>query len=98
VLDTATDVARAMLHLHSQNVLHSDLKVGVAVGGLADAISLPVASPDMLNMAQFTCLHPPCVLTRAPFPRHLVPCTCQARNVLLKQDGSEGRRAIAKGG
>ena len=27
-LDTAQDVARAMLHLHSANVLHGDLKVG----------------------------------------------------------------------
>jgi len=26
VLDTSADVARAMLHLHKQNVLHSDLK------------------------------------------------------------------------
>ena len=27
VLDTAADVARAMVHLHRQNVIHSDLKV-----------------------------------------------------------------------
>ena len=27
VLDTAADVARALLHLHKQHVLHSDLKV-----------------------------------------------------------------------
>lgn len=27
VLDTALDVARAMLHLHDNNILHSDLKV-----------------------------------------------------------------------
>jgi hypothetical protein len=25
ILDTAADVAKAMLHLHSRNVLHSDL-------------------------------------------------------------------------
>jgi hypothetical protein len=29
VLDTALDVARAMLHLHDNNILHSDLKVSV---------------------------------------------------------------------
>lgn len=27
VLDTAADIAKAMLHLHAMNVLHSDLKV-----------------------------------------------------------------------
>ena len=30
VLETAADVARGMSHLHSCNILHSDLKVGVA--------------------------------------------------------------------
>jgi serine/threonine protein kinase len=29
VLDTCADVAKGMLHLHSLNVVHSDLKVGV---------------------------------------------------------------------
>jgi hypothetical protein len=33
VLDTAVDVARAMVHLHRQSVLHSDLKVRRAGGG-----------------------------------------------------------------
>jgi hypothetical protein len=28
VLDTALDIARAMLHLHLADVLHGDLKVG----------------------------------------------------------------------
>ena len=27
VLETATDVAKGMLHLHSMNVVHGDLKV-----------------------------------------------------------------------
>ncbi|KAI8463338.1 MAG: hypothetical protein J3K34DRAFT_149057 [Monoraphidium minutum] len=45
ILDTAADVAKAMLHLHSHQVVHSDLK---------------------------------------------------ARNVLLKNDGSDGRGAVAK--
>jgi len=46
ILDTAADVAKAMLHLHRHQVVHSDLKV---------------------------------------------------RNVLLKSDGTEGRRVVAKG-
>ena len=28
ILDTAADIAKAMLHLHSVDVLHGDLKVG----------------------------------------------------------------------
>lgn len=32
VLDTACDVAKAMLHLHEANVLHSDLKVSAGQG------------------------------------------------------------------
>lgn len=30
ILDTAADIARAMLHLHKNSVLHSDLKVRAA--------------------------------------------------------------------
>lgn len=31
VLETAQEIASAMLHLHSLNMVHSDLKVGVRV-------------------------------------------------------------------
>ncbi len=28
ILETAADIAKAMVHMHAANVLHSDLKVG----------------------------------------------------------------------
>ncbi|KAI8475398.1 MAG: kinase-like domain-containing protein [Monoraphidium minutum] len=59
VLDTAADVARAMLHLHGQQVLHSDLKArnvllkgdskrgGGAIAKIADfGLALPMRGQD----------------------------------------------------
>jgi serine/threonine protein kinase len=32
IVATAMDIARAMLHLHTENIIHSDLKVSPASG------------------------------------------------------------------
>jgi serine/threonine protein kinase len=36
VLDTAIDIATAMIHLHARNVLHSDLKVRAGMTAQGD--------------------------------------------------------------
>jgi len=49
VLDTAIDVARAMLHLHTQGVLHLDLKVCAVVGVAASQGGCPHPFLALLN-------------------------------------------------
>ncbi len=38
VLDTAMDIAKACIHLHRNNVLHTDLKARCVRGGLGGAL------------------------------------------------------------
>ena len=39
ILDTAADIAKAMLHLHTADILHGDLKVGACIFALRYMLS-----------------------------------------------------------
>jgi serine/threonine protein kinase len=103
VLDTAIDVARAMAHLHKQNVLHLDLKVRnrsdfvgwVWLVGLVDSL-IWFRCGGFCEQAQRT-KQPTNRPTDQPNRIKQTNRPPQkARNVLLKADGKSGRGAVAK--
>jgi serine/threonine protein kinase len=91
ILATAIDVACAMVHLHTENIVHSDLKVRPGDRGSTVLVCpLPAERPCWHN-----CARKPqrCgCRSRAPAPRLLL----QARNVLLKSSGTDPRGFVAK--
>ncbi len=108
IIETADDVAKAMVHMHAAGVLHSDLKVRFTHShpeqkNRSESESLLLA---LCHMSPLSLDTPVAATTSGQQPACLWPfattfdlysvLSLQARNIMLKSSGTEGRGVVAK--